>query len=134
MTAFEYQVQIRWGDYDALRHVNNVKYFEFMQDARVGLIEALGIPKASLATVGQFVVRNEIDYLAPIGLDVSQIVVKIWVTRIGGASYNLDYEFLGENKEIFAKAATVMVTVDMATNTVIRIPEEQRELLARFSE
>lgn len=133
MPAFQHRIPLRWSDYDALQHVNNVRYLEFMQDARVALIEAMGMPITYLNEVGQFVARNEIDYLLPIGMDCREVLVTIWVEKVGGASYDLGYEFADAGGKLYAKARTVMVTVDMATQTVVRIPEDQREVFRSFA-
>jgi YbgC/YbaW family acyl-CoA thioester hydrolase len=132
MPAFEHIVQMRWADYDPMQHVNNVVYHEFMQDARVGLIEAMGIDRLTLNVVGHFVARTEIDYLAPIGMGIPFITVKLWVTRLGGASYDVHYEFLDAAGTVYAKAKTVMVTVELATNSVVRLDDSMRELLGAF--
>ena len=132
MTGFIHTVQLRWGDFDALRHVNNVRYFDFMQDARVGLVEASGMSRDELAIVGHFVAHNEIDYLAPISMEISTIQVYVWIDALKGASYELSYEFKGVDGTLYAKAKTVMVTVDMASSAVIRIPDDLRDKFAQY--
>lgn len=133
MAVFSHRVQLRWGDFDALQHVNNVRYFEFMQDARVGLIEATGLSRRDLAVIGHFVAHNEIDYVAPIGMEISEISVNIWVKQVKGASYELGYEFVDAAGKLYAKAHTVMVTVVMETQTVIRVPDDLRSAMAAFT-
>ena len=133
MPAFEHTVQLRWGDFDALQHVNNVRYFDFMQDARVGLVSATGIPRSELAVVGHFVAHNEIDYIAPIAMDQSSITVRLWIAAVKGASYELGYEFIDGAGTVYAKARTVMVTVLMETQTVIRIPDDLRDAFTNFT-
>ena len=128
---FTQRTALRWSDYDALQHVNNVRYFEFMQDARIGFIENLGIDRSTLTVTGHVVARAEIDYLKPVELDVREILVHIWVERIGGASYDIAYEFIDGAGTVYAKAKTVMVTVDMSTQTVIRVPDDLRVHLER---
>ncbi|MGA0857378.1 MAG: acyl-CoA thioesterase, partial [Candidatus Nanopelagicales bacterium] len=52
------KIQLRWSDFDALRHLNNVSYVEFMQDARFALLESLNlgaehlVEPAAVAQVG----------------------------------------------------------------------------------
>lgn len=133
MSVFEHHVQLRWGDFDALQHVNNVRYFDFMQDARVGLVTATGIPRSELAVIGHFVAHNEIDYIAPIGMEQTSITVRLWIAAVKGASYELGYEFVGSDGTLYAKARTVMVTVLMETQTVIRIPDDLREAFSTFT-
>jgi acyl-CoA thioester hydrolase len=133
MPAYVHVVPLRWGDFDPLQHVNNVRFFEFMQDARVGMLESKGISRTYLAVLGQFVAHNEIDYLLPIPLEVTEVQIRIWVNKVGGASYDLAYEFIGPEGQIYAKAKTVMVTVDMKTQNVVRIPAEMREMFATLT-
>ena len=30
------EIEVRWGDQDAMNHVNNIKYFQYLEQARVG--------------------------------------------------------------------------------------------------
>lgn len=38
----EMRIQIRWGDMDAMGHVNNTVYFRYLEMARVEWLESLG--------------------------------------------------------------------------------------------
>lgn len=134
MARHRLPIPLRWSDFDALAHVNNVRYFEFMQDARVSIVNTLGLLPNRLTEVGHFVAHNEIDYIAPIGMDVTEIEIDIWVTKIGGASYTVRYEVLDERGTLYAKAMSVMVCVDMRTQAVTRVPDDMREALAQFIE
>lgn len=127
-------IPLRWGDFDALAHVNNVRYFDFMQDARVSLVHEFGLPKSSLTEIGHLVARNEIDYLKPIGVNDHAVAVEIWISRFGGASYDVLYEISDDAGVVCARAKSVMVTVDMATEAVIRIPDDVRAAMERFAE
>ena len=54
-------IPLRWNDFDVLGHVNNVRYFEFMQDTRVALVERMNLSKADLSEIGHVVAHQEID-------------------------------------------------------------------------
>ena len=41
--VFEMEIPIRWGDMDAMGHVNNTVYFRYMEQARISWFEALGL-------------------------------------------------------------------------------------------
>lgn len=127
-------IPLRWGDFDALSHVNNVRYLDFMQDARVSLVHEFGLPKSSLTEIGHLVARNEIDYLRPIGMDDHTVTVEVWISRFGGASYDVRYAMLDDAGTVCARAKSVMVTVDMRTEAVIRVPDEVRGAMERFLE
>jgi acyl-CoA thioesterase FadM len=60
--------------------------------------------------------------------------VELWVSRFGGASYDVTYNILNEAGELCAKAKSVMVTVDVTSGSAIRIPDDVRNALSRFAE
>jgi acyl-CoA thioester hydrolase len=37
--SFITQMNVEWGDMDALQHVNNVEYFKYFQKARIAYFE-----------------------------------------------------------------------------------------------
>ena len=132
MSTLRKVIPLRWNDFDVLGHVNNVRYFEFMQDARVGLVERMQISKSDLAEIGHVVAHQEIDYLKPIPMDATEIVVDAFVTKIGAASYDVSYEISDGNGLIYAKSSTVMVTFDVNADSVVRIPESLRQELTKL--
>lgn len=127
-------IPLRWADIDAMAHVNNTAYLEFMQDARVSLINEMGLDKSSLKQFGHFVARNEIDYLKPIDMDDHHVTVELWVSRFGGASYDVQYRILDAHDTECARAKSVMVVVDVAGEAPVRIPEHVRVHMQRFFE
>ena len=127
-------IPLRWADFDAMLHVNNVRYLEFMQDARISLIHAMGLDTSSLLHVGHFVARNEIDYVRAVSMDDHEVVVELWVSRFGGASYDVRYEVIDARGVVCARARSVMVTVDVPTGAAMRIPDDVRSQLERFFE
>jgi acyl-CoA thioester hydrolase len=58
-----YPLTVRWSDLDSYGHVNNVKYYDYVQEARISLVSS---------TVGWepeavwMVVRQDLEYLKPI--------------------------------------------------------------------
>ena len=45
------RMPIRWGDMDAMGHVNNTVYFRYFEQARIALFEAMGCPQIGRAHV-----------------------------------------------------------------------------------
>ena len=41
--VFQYEIPIRWGDMDAMGHVNNTVYFRYMEQTRISWFDAMGI-------------------------------------------------------------------------------------------
>ncbi len=65
MARHRYHVQLRWSDMDALRHVNNVQFLRFLEDARVQMMVEAG-RRTLESELGVVVVRHEIDYRRPL--------------------------------------------------------------------
>ena len=125
-------IPLRWNDFDVLGHVNNVRYFDFMQDARVSLVESMALSKADIADIGHVVARQEIDYLKAIPMEAVSVTVQVSVDKVSGASYELSYEISDGSGLVYAKASTVMVTFDVKGDCVVRIPENIRAALETY--
>ena len=44
MKEFILEVPLRWGDMDAMAHLNNVMYFRLMEEARIQWFQQFGFP------------------------------------------------------------------------------------------
>jgi acyl-CoA thioester hydrolase len=127
MPAIRVPVRRRFSDIDALGHVNNVVYLDYLQEARVhalwdaGVVEGVGF--------SHVVVRNEIDYRRALVLHEEPLIVEIWVSDIGRTSYTFSYRILDEEGRLASEAKSVMVAIDIETGTPMRISDELREAL-----
>ncbi|OZC73621.1 hypothetical protein CH251_13865 [Rhodococcus sp. 06-462-5] len=106
MSPIVFRAQVRYGDFDPQRHVSNVQYFRFFEEARAVLYRRAGLP----ADLGQVIRRQEIDYFAPIGFDIHEIDVVMTALRSGRSSYDLGFVLRSGTHE-FARATVSMVAV-----------------------
>ena len=130
--------QIRFGDIDSYHHVNNVVYLQYLEDARVQLTHT-PLPGGGTLTdlVGAdlftLVGRNEIEYLAPLDFRTEPVYVNIWVTGIGGSSFELGYTVAeADSSVVYAQAATSMVLVSRTTGRPVRLTDEQRAAMENW--
>lgn len=142
--AYQFPLQLRFGDVDSYGHVNNVRFLQFLEDARVHwLREPLPgmVSRANEATMFDFVTpqnftlvgRHEIEYLAPLLYRPAPIAVNLWVTRLGGSSFDLGYSVAErDGSSLYAYAATSMVLVSRSTGQPVRLPEGLREAFAEY--
>ena len=67
MARHIYLCPLRWADMDALGHVNNVIYVDYLQESRVDMLRthapATGGEQLAEGTV---VVRHEVEFVAPL--------------------------------------------------------------------
>jgi YbgC/YbaW family acyl-CoA thioester hydrolase len=104
-----YPIQVRWGDMDALAHVNNVAYVQYLEQARVHLIESGGF--GDPLDIRVVVARHELDYVAPLTYRAEPVLCDIWVSEIRRRSFRLEYVIRDEQRT-YVRAATVMVGYD----------------------
>ncbi|HRW19927.1 MAG TPA: thioesterase family protein [Dermatophilaceae bacterium] len=125
-------VPLRWSDMDAYGHVNNTEFVRLLEEARVaGWHEWFGDAKA--LELGIVVARHEIDYLAQLGHRREPVAVDIWVSRLGGAGYDLGYivrdpDGVGAGTR-YAVAETSLALFDFAAGRPRRMTEHERATL-----
>jgi len=125
---------IRWDDLDAFGHVNNAKYLVFVQEARVDLFWKERIEKGLKPVFDDMVVaRAEIDYKIPITKTNHDFDISIWVSKIGGAAFDLEYE-IKSDEGVHARLKTVQVAVDLETKKSRRLTDAEREILNEYYE
>jgi acyl-CoA thioester hydrolase len=131
---FHSKIQVRWDDLDAFNHVNNAAYLTYIQEARADLIwySRAAIGKEPVLA-DMVVARNEVDYLIPLYNGGYEVDVYIWCSRIGNASFDLEYEIkTGEGTH--ARLKSVQVCVDMESKRSRRLRDEEKAFLLEYFE
>lgn len=129
----------RWSDLDAYNHVNNVTWLEYLQEARVDML-FVHAPEGGSAGLAQqvLVVRAEIDYRRPMLFRQEPYAIHMWVSRIGAASFTIDYEIAdarsGAGSLVYGRAKTLLAPVDMTSGAPRRLTDEERRILVIFLE
>jgi acyl-CoA thioester hydrolase len=102
-----YPLSVRWSDLDTYGHVNNVRYYDYVQEARISLVTS---------TVGWepeavwLVVRQDLEYLKPIDFRIAPYEVGTAIAAIGNRSFTLAAEIRDPaSKTVYATARTVVV-------------------------
>ncbi|WP_223263050.1 acyl-CoA thioesterase [Arthrobacter sp. NamB2] len=133
-------LQLRFGDEDSYGHVNNVRFLQFLEDARV-LLMSESQPGGSFMDLVDpdhytLVGRQEIEYRAPLNFSTTPAAVDLWVTDIGGSSFELGYavrdQVVLEGSTTSAVAATTMVLVSRSTGRPVRLSESQKDILSTW--
>jgi acyl-CoA thioester hydrolase len=125
-------VFIRFSDLDAMGHVNNAVYLSYFEEARIAFFkERIGL-NWNWSENGILVVRNEIDYKAPIFHNDAPIA-KTWCQSIGRSSLTINYELVltRSGSEIIASTgSTVIVCYNHKENRTTAVPEEWKQKLS----
>jgi acyl-CoA thioester hydrolase len=114
---------------DANRHVNNVAYVQWMQEAAMGHSEAAGCTRMTRASGATWVARtHHIEYLRP-AFAGDMLRVETWVADLRRVRSLRRYRFIRvADGTVLAQGQTDWVFVDALTGRPRAIPTEIREV------
>jgi acyl-CoA thioester hydrolase len=133
MTTYTHPITVRYRDLDPQGHVNNAVYLTYLESARIGYYQQVGLyhPEDRVLT-GMVVVRNEIDYLAPIQLG-TRLHVGLRVEKLGSKSITFSFQMASEpDGTLLARGKSVMVSYDNEKEQGIPIPPAWREKIIQY--
>jgi acyl-CoA thioester hydrolase len=112
---------VRWGDMDALGHVNNTAYFRYMEQARIEWLFALTEGGAATPrAVGPVIVNASCDFLAPL-VYPADLTVRMFLGDPGRTSIGSFYEIHAGGRK-YADGASRMVWIDVASARPLPLP------------
>jgi len=111
---------MRWGDMDALGHVNNTVYFRYMEQTRIEWVEAMFPSRGGPATLSFVIVNASCTFLVPL-VYPGDVEVRMLLGELGRTSIGSFYEIAVEG-EIYAEGAAKMVWIDSATGRPEPLP------------
>jgi acyl-CoA thioester hydrolase len=118
--TFTLAVRVGTAQLDGQRHVNNVAFVRYVQEAAYGHWLAAAPPEVRSA-VTWVVRRHEIDYLKPAFLD-DELLLSTWVGEPSAATWERFTEISRPaDGQLLVKARTVWVLLDAATGRPRRI-------------
>ncbi len=121
-------IQIRFNDMDPMKRVNNASYSAYLELARLNFCNKY-LKIDTLEDIPFVLARVELDLVASI-LPGDEIVVRIWVSRIGHTSWDFEYQIWNEKRKIIhAKAKTIQVYFDYRLSQKMKIPQIFRRYL-----
>jgi acyl-CoA thioester hydrolase len=123
------RMPIRWGDMDAMGHVNNTVYFRYIEQARVQWLSETGyfMPDAKL---GPVVVNAHCTFIKQLKYP-GEIEIRSFVGAIGRSSFETMQEIrrVDEPDVLCAEGGAKVVWVDYAAEKSTPLPDEVRRLL-----
>jgi acyl-CoA thioester hydrolase len=116
---FETRIKVRSYECDANAHVNNAVYLNYLELARVEILEKSGLSLSKLKEMGLegVVARIEVDYLAPLR-ENDEITVRSFVENRSEKTITLVQDiFVGQGKPA-ARAKVVWLVTDISGKAV----------------
>jgi len=124
------RIPVRWGDMDIQRHVNNVVYFRYFEQARIEWFDDV-VKRDTRAGQGIVVANAYCNFLRPI-VYPETVEVVVYSGPPGRSSFTISYDLFraGDRSIRYADGYTVAVWVDRATGRSLPLPEDVRGHLA----
>ena len=120
------KIQIRYGDIDALGHVNNAVFLTYFELGRIEILKEID-RTITADSVGIVIAHAEVDFRKPLLLN-DEPVLKTEITNIGEKSMVFDHHLTLEDGTEIASGKTIAVCVTRDGKTV-RVPERWRNML-----
>lgn len=130
--SFVHRDRVRFGDLDAMRHLNNVAFLGFFESARIAYITEL-LPSHDAAhpegDFGLIFAECQIAYRAPAFYD-EELITTVWPTALRRSSFRLSFRIeAGKDGRLLAEGWGALVGYDYPAGTATPLPEKLKEAL-----
>jgi acyl-CoA thioester hydrolase len=124
------RMPIRWGDMDAMGHVNNTVYFRYLESARIEWFREAGFepdPKGE----GPVIINAHCTFIKQLKYP-GEIEVRTYVGPPGRSSFETYHEIrrVDEPELISAEGGAKVVWINFPIEKSMPLPERVRSLLA----
>jgi acyl-CoA thioester hydrolase len=123
--------RVRFGDLDAMRHLNNVVFLRYFETARIAYLQEL-VPTHDPAnperdTFGLIFAECHINYRSPVLFD-EEVAVACTIGTVRRSSFRVEFE-MRVGARLVAEGYGVLVGFDYAQQAAAQLPDDLRERL-----
>jgi acyl-CoA thioester hydrolase len=129
--SFIHTERVRFGDLDAMRHLNNVVFLRYFETARIAYLKTL-IPAHDPAhperdDFGVIFAECHINYRSPVHFD-EEVAVHCTIGNVRRSSFRVEFEMRVEGR-LAAEGYGVLVGFDYVAQKAAQLPEAVVERL-----
>ena len=128
--TFVVDINIEWGDMDALQHVNNIEYFKYFQVARVAYFEKIDSESVMGETrISSILASTQCKFIYPLAYPDS-ISVGVRVDAMADQYFTMKYAVVSHKHQRMAAIGDAKVVMfDYVNNQKASIPSEIRKMI-----
>jgi acyl-CoA thioester hydrolase len=125
----EMVIPIRWGDMDAMGHVNNTIYFRYMEIVRLEWLFKVGGARDS-SGVGPVIVNAFCNFIKQLEFP-GDVLAKHYVAQPGRSSFEtyITLERTDEPGVIYASGGSKTVWINFPEQKSVPLPDDLRRLI-----
>jgi acyl-CoA thioester hydrolase len=131
--SYTHTERVRFGDLDAMRHLNNVVFLRYFETARIAYLREI-VPAHDPANperdeFGLIFAECHINYRSPVVFD-EVVDVKCSIGNVKRSSFRVEFE-MRVGSRLAAEGYGVLVGFDYTTQQASQLPDVLREQLSR---
>ena len=129
-----YKEKIYTYHIDFVGHVNNNIYIQWLENGRLRLLEAIGLPPTEIAQndgISPILVETTIKYKKPLFLN-NEVTIELWISQLNNASAIMVFNILNEKGELCATARQKGLFIDRQTNRPQRLNNKLRKAFEQY--
>lgn len=121
------RTSIRWGDMDAMGHVNNTVYFRYLEQARIEWFLALDCPPDPMG-IGPVIISAHCTFLKQLRFP-GEIEISTGIGEFGRSSFHTVHEIrrVDDAGTLAAEGGSKVVWVDQRLEKSLPLPEAMRQ-------
>ena len=128
--VYESRFAVRWGDMDAMGHVNNTVYFRYMEQGRVDWLREIGfllLPNGQAPIVANAFCNFKRQLKYP-----DEVLLKMYVSNPARVTFDTwtTMERVNEPGVICAEGGATVIWIDTQREKVASLPQALRALVA----
>jgi acyl-CoA thioester hydrolase len=115
--------RVRFGDLDAMRHLNNVVFLRYFESARIAYVQQLLEGRDPVHPEGSFALifaQCHIDYRSPGQYD-EEVAIRVRPADVGTKSFRLEFD-MRVGDRLLAEGHGVLVGYDYETGATAELP------------
>ena len=128
--VFETRIAMRWGDMDALQHLNNANYFRYIETARVDWFGTIGCPPDAQGE-GPLIVNAFCNFYHQLKYP-GEVLVKLYVSDVARATFEswATLALSHAPEQICAEGGGTTMWVNFAQGKAATLPDRIRRIVS----
>jgi acyl-CoA thioester hydrolase len=122
-------VAIRWGDMDAMGHVNNTVFFRYMEQARISWFASLGV-RPEAGGEGPVIIKASCTFMKQL-VYPGEVELRTYAGKVGTSSFEtwLEMRPSYDPETVYAEGAAKVVWCDFTKGKSRPLPEKIRQIV-----